>query len=87
VSFTRVVKLFFHFILVAIGIIQSAACECFHFIVIVPSLGLLQLSKNSSRPTGNILHTGINVGTGGWPKGSGTLIFETAKDAQQTISA
>jgi hypothetical protein len=85
VSFTRVVRPFFHFILVAM--IQSAACECFHLLVIVPSLGLLQLPKNSFRPTGNILHTGINVGTGGWPKGSGTLIFETAKDAQQTISA
>ena len=32
-----------------------------------------------------MFHTYINIGTDCWPKGSGTVIFETAKDAQQTI--
>ena len=39
------------------------------------------------RSAGNIIRADINIGADGRPKGSGTVIFETAKDAQQAISA
>ena len=39
------------------------------------------------RSAGNIVRADINIGADGRPKGSGTVIFETAKDAGQAISA
>jgi RNA recognition motif-containing protein len=39
------------------------------------------------RTAGNIVRADINIGADGRAKGSGTVIFETAKDAQQAISA
>jgi RNA recognition motif-containing protein len=43
--------------------------------------------KDLFRSAGNIIRADINIGADGRPKGSGTVIFETAKDAQQAISA
>lgn len=43
--------------------------------------------KDLFRSAGNIIRADINIGLDGRPKGSGTVIFETAKDAQQAISA
>ncbi|KAL6300945.1 RNA-binding domain-containing protein [Sparassis latifolia] len=42
--------------------------------------------KDLFRSAGNIIRADINIGADGRPKGSGTVIFETAKDAQQAIS-
>ncbi|KAI0760605.1 RNA-binding domain-containing protein [Fomes fomentarius] len=42
--------------------------------------------KDLFRSAGNIIRADINIGIDGRPKGSGTVIFETAKDAQQAIS-
>ncbi|KAH9991938.1 hypothetical protein BJV77DRAFT_477892 [Russula vinacea] len=42
--------------------------------------------KDLFRSAGNIVRADINIGADGRPKGSGTVIFETAKDAQQAIS-
>ncbi|KAI0761322.1 hypothetical protein BD413DRAFT_591702 [Trametes elegans] len=42
--------------------------------------------KDLFRSAGNIIRADINIGLDGRPKGSGTVIFETAKDAQQAIS-
>ncbi|KAI0331769.1 RNA-binding domain-containing protein [Cubamyces sp. BRFM 1775] len=42
--------------------------------------------KDLFRSAGNIIRADINFGLDGRPKGSGTVIFETAKDAQQAIS-
>ena len=39
------------------------------------------------RAAGNIIRADINIGADGRPKGSGTVVFETQKDAQQAISA
>ena len=41
--------------------------------------------KDLFRSAGNIIRADINIGADGRPKGSGTVIFETAKDAQQAI--
>ena len=43
--------------------------------------------KDLFRSAGNIVRADINIGADGRPKGSGTVIFETAKDAGQAISA
>ncbi len=37
------------------------------------------------RTAGNIIRADINIGADGRPKGSGTVVFETAKDAQNAI--
>ncbi|KAF9047727.1 hypothetical protein BJ165DRAFT_1344497 [Panaeolus papilionaceus] len=42
--------------------------------------------KDLFRAAGNIIRADINIGADGRPKGSGTVVFETAKDAQQAIS-
>ncbi|KAI0726535.1 RNA-binding domain-containing protein [Fomitopsis betulina] len=42
--------------------------------------------KDLFRSSGNIVRADINIGADGRPKGSGTVIFETAKDAAQAIS-
>ena len=42
--------------------------------------------KDLFRSAGNIVRADINIGADGRPKGSGTAIFETSKDAQQAIS-
>ncbi|TDL22750.1 RNA-binding domain-containing protein [Rickenella mellea] len=42
--------------------------------------------KDLFRAAGNIVRADINIGADGRAKGSGTVIFETAKDAQQAIS-
>ncbi|KAF9652568.1 RNA-binding domain-containing protein [Thelephora ganbajun] len=42
--------------------------------------------KDLFRSAGNIIRADINIGADGRPKGSGTVIFETAKDAQQAVS-
>jgi RNA recognition motif-containing protein len=41
--------------------------------------------KDLFRTAGAIVRADINVGYDGRPKGSGTVIFETAKDAQAAI--
>jgi len=38
------------------------------------------------RTAGNIIRADINIGADGRPKGSGTVVFETPKDAQQAIT-
>lgn len=43
--------------------------------------------KDLFRNAGNIIRADINIGADGRPKGSGTVVFETVKDAQQAISA
>lgn len=43
--------------------------------------------KDLFRSAGNIVRADINIGADGRPKGSGTVIFETAKDAAQAIGA
>lgn len=42
--------------------------------------------KDLFRTAGNIVRADINLGMDGRPKGSGTVVFETQKDAQQAIS-
>jgi RNA recognition motif-containing protein len=42
--------------------------------------------KDLFRSAGNIIRADINIGADGRPKGSGTVIFETSKDANQAIS-
>ena len=42
--------------------------------------------KDLFRAAGNIIRADINIGADGRPKGSGTVVFETQKDAQQAIS-
>ncbi|PPQ81132.1 hypothetical protein CVT26_011100, partial [Gymnopilus dilepis] len=42
--------------------------------------------KDLFRTAGNIIRADINIGADGRPKGSGTVVFETAKDAQQAIT-
>ncbi|KAL0959773.1 hypothetical protein HGRIS_011463 [Hohenbuehelia grisea] len=42
--------------------------------------------KDLFRTAGNIIRADINIGADGRPKGSGTVVFETVKDAQQAIS-
>ncbi|OCH89276.1 RNA-binding domain-containing protein [Obba rivulosa] len=42
--------------------------------------------KDLFRSAGNIIRADINIGADGRPKGSGTVIFETSKDAMQAIS-
>ncbi|KAG6887321.1 hypothetical protein C0992_012875 [Termitomyces sp. T32_za158] len=42
--------------------------------------------KDLFRTAGNIIRADINIGADGRPKGSGTVVFETAKDAQQAIN-
>ncbi|KAG5636045.1 hypothetical protein H0H81_009269 [Sphagnurus paluster] len=42
--------------------------------------------KDLFRTAGNIIRADINIGADGRPKGSGTVVFETQKDAQQAIS-
>jgi hypothetical protein len=41
--------------------------------------------KDLFRAAGNIIRADINIGADGRPKGSGTVVFETPKDAQQAI--
>ena len=41
--------------------------------------------KDLFRASGNIIRADINIGVDGRPKGSGTVVFETAKDAQSAI--
>lgn len=41
--------------------------------------------KDLFRAAGNIIRADINIGVDGRPKGSGTVVFETAKDAQAAI--
>lgn len=43
--------------------------------------------KDLFRAAGSIVRADINIGVDGRAKGSGTVIFETAKDAQSAISA
>jgi RNA recognition motif-containing protein len=42
--------------------------------------------KDLFRASGNIIRADINIGVDGRPKGSGTVVFETSKDAQSAIS-
>lgn len=42
--------------------------------------------KDLFRTAGNIVRADINIGADGRPKGSGTVVFETQKDAQNAIS-
>lgn len=42
--------------------------------------------KDLFRAAGNIIRADINIGADGRPKGSGTVVFETPKDAAQAIS-
>lgn len=42
--------------------------------------------KDLFRTAGNIVRADINIGADGRPKGSGTVVFETPKDAAQAIS-
>jgi len=42
--------------------------------------------KDLFRAAGNIIRADINIGADGRPKGSGTVVFETSKDAQQAVS-
>lgn len=42
--------------------------------------------KDLFRSAGNIIRADINIGADGRPKGSGTVLFETASDAQNAIS-
>ncbi|RXW23947.1 hypothetical protein EST38_g1928 [Candolleomyces aberdarensis] len=42
--------------------------------------------KDLFRAAGNIIRADINIGVDGRPKGSGTVVFETAKDAQSAIA-
>ncbi|KAJ7205980.1 hypothetical protein GGX14DRAFT_522510 [Mycena pura] len=42
--------------------------------------------KDLFRVAGNIIRADINLGADGRPKGSGTVVFETSKDAQAAIS-
>ncbi|XP_006463517.1 hypothetical protein AGABI2DRAFT_120330 [Agaricus bisporus var. bisporus H97] len=42
--------------------------------------------KDLFRNAGSIIRADINIGADGRPKGSGTVVFETVKDAQQAIS-
>lgn len=42
--------------------------------------------KDLFRAAGNIIRADINIGVDGRPKGSGTVVFETSKDAMQAIS-
>jgi len=42
--------------------------------------------KDLFRTAGNIIRADINIAPDGRPKGSGTVVFETAKDAQQAIN-
>lgn len=42
--------------------------------------------KDLFRSAGNIIRADINIGADGRPKGSGTVIFETSKDAQQAVT-
>ncbi|KZT35376.1 RNA-binding domain-containing protein, partial [Sistotremastrum suecicum HHB10207 ss-3] len=42
--------------------------------------------KDLFRQAGNIVRADINIGADGRAKGSGTVVFETAKDAQSAIS-
>jgi len=42
--------------------------------------------KDLFRAAGNIVRADINIGADGRPKGSGTVIFESQKDAQSAIS-
>jgi hypothetical protein len=42
--------------------------------------------KDLFRVAGNIVRADINLGADGRPKGSGTVVFETPKDAQAAIS-
>ena len=42
--------------------------------------------KDLFRAAGNIIRADINIGADGRPKGSGTVVFETQKDAQQAIT-
>lgn len=42
--------------------------------------------KDLFRSAGNIIRADINIGADGRPKGSGTVVFETAADAKQAIS-
>ncbi|KAF8840580.1 RNA-binding domain-containing protein [Paxillus ammoniavirescens] len=42
--------------------------------------------KDLFRAAGNIIRADINIGADGRPKGSGTVVFETQKDAQQAIN-
>lgn len=41
--------------------------------------------KDLFRSAGNIIRADINIGADGRPKGSGTVVFETAADAKQAI--
>jgi RNA recognition motif-containing protein len=41
--------------------------------------------KDLFRSAGNIVRADINIGIDGRAKGSGTVVFETAKDAQSAI--
>ncbi|KAF8142669.1 hypothetical protein K438DRAFT_1634961 [Mycena galopus ATCC 62051] len=42
--------------------------------------------KELFRVAGNIVHADINLGADGRPKGLGTVVFETPKDAAAAIS-
>jgi RNA recognition motif-containing protein len=60
------------------------ACElCFIFQL--PYQAGWQDLKDLFRSAGNIVRADINIGLDGRPKGSGTVVFETAKDAQTAI--
>ena len=58
----------------------------FLFFIQLPYQAGWQDLKDLFRSAGNIIRADINFGLDGRPKGSGTVIFETAKDAQQAIS-
>jgi hypothetical protein len=60
---------------------------CLKFLFKLPYQAGWQDLKDLFRTAGNIIRADINIGVDGRPKGSGTVVFETAKDAQQAISA
>ena len=60
---------------------------CIDYVYQLPYQAGWQDLKDLFRSAGNIVRADINIGADGRPKGSGTVIFETAKDAAQAISA
>jgi hypothetical protein len=53
--------------------------------VSVPFISLPVRASVLCRSAGNIIRADINIGAVGWPKGSGTVIFEMSKDAQRRV--
>jgi len=70
---------------VGVPAVPLSGCALIIFLQLPYQAGWQDL-KDLFRSAGNIIRADINIGADGRPKGSGTVIFETAKDAQQAIS-